>query len=89
MDFIPLKANIYLFQYKSKEFMEATATLIEKRQVQTKAPRRIGSAGVPLSAETVPSLQHLLDVISSIIAEEYIMIAKENPEVFRKHGGAT
>ncbi len=31
---------------------------------------------------TVPSLQHLLDVISSIIAEEYIMIAKQNPGVF-------
>jgi hypothetical protein len=33
-------------------------------------------------AGTVPSLQRLLDVISSIIAEEYIMIAKQNPEVF-------
>lgn len=41
-------------------------------------------------AETVPSLswkdslptQRLLDVISSIIAEEYIMIAKQNPDVF-------
>ena len=31
---------------------------------------------------TVPSLQHLLDIISSILAEEYIMIAKQNPEVF-------
>jgi len=31
---------------------------------------------------TVPSLQRLLDVISSIIAEEYIMIAKQNPAVF-------
>jgi len=29
-------------------------------------------------------IQHLLDVISSIIAEEYIMIAKQNPEVFIK-----
>ena len=38
---------------------------------------------------TAPSVQHLLDVISSIIAEEYIAIAKQNPEVFRKHGGAT
>ena len=41
-------------------------------------------------AETVPSLswkdspptQHLLDVICSILAEEYIMIAKQNPGVF-------
>ncbi len=39
---------------------------------------------------TVPSLswkdslptQRLLDVICSILAEEYIMIAKQNPEVF-------
>ena len=28
-------------------------------------------------------IQHLLDVISSIIAEEYIVIAKRNPEVFK------
>jgi len=27
-------------------------------------------------------IQHLLDVISSILAEEYIMIAKQNPGVF-------
>jgi len=33
-------------------------------------------------AGTVPSLQCLLDVISSIIAEEYIAIAKQNPAVF-------
>ena len=41
-------------------------------------------------AETVPSLswkdslptQRLLNVICSILAEEYIMIAKQNPEVF-------
>jgi len=39
---------------------------------------------------TVPSInwqdslpiQHLLDVISSILAKEYIMIAKQNPGVF-------
>jgi len=30
------------------------------------------------------SVQHLLDVISSILAEEYIVTAKENPEVFIK-----
>lgn len=29
-----------------------------------------------------PSLKRLLDVISSIIAEEYITIAKQNPAVF-------
>ncbi len=29
-----------------------------------------------------PSVQRLLDVISSILAEEYIATAKQNPEVF-------
>jgi len=29
-----------------------------------------------------PAIQHLLDVISSILAEEYITTAKQNPEVF-------
>ncbi len=34
-----------------------------------------------------PSIQHLLDVISSILAEEYIAIAKQNPEIFKTNGG--
>ena len=29
-----------------------------------------------------PSIQHLLDTISSILAEEYIAIAKQNPVAF-------
>lgn len=29
-----------------------------------------------------PSVQRLLDVLSSILAEEYIATAKQNPEVF-------
>ena len=33
-----------------------------------------------------PSVQKLLDVISSILADEYIQIAKQNPEIF-KNGG--
>jgi len=48
----------------------------------------------PVLAGTAPSInwqnsfpvQRLLDVISSILAEEYIMIAKQNPEVFIKQG---
>ncbi len=36
--------------------------------------------------EIVSSIQRLLDVISSIIAEEYITIAKLNPQVFLKQG---
>jgi len=33
--------------------------------------------------DSIP-IQHLLDVISSILAKEYIMIAKQNPAVFSK-----
>lgn len=36
---------------------------------------------------TAPSLQRLLDVISSIIAEEYITIAKQNPQIFTAKQG--
>ena len=33
------------------------------------------------------SIQELLDIVASIIAEEYICIAKENPETFSNKGG--
>ena len=33
------------------------------------------------------SAQELLDVVASIIADEYICIAKENPETFSNKGG--
>ena len=33
------------------------------------------------------SVQKLLDVVVSIMAEEYIQIAKQNPEIFRNSGG--
>ncbi len=33
------------------------------------------------------SVQRLLDVVASIIAEEYIQIAKQNPEIFGNNGG--
>ena len=33
-----------------------------------------------------PPIQHLLDAISSILAEEYVTIAKQNPEVFLGQG---
>ena len=32
-------------------------------------------------------VQKLLDVISSIIADEYIEVAKQNPEIFKTGGG--
>ena len=58
-------------------------SLLEKK-AQGQSP-----AGTVLSvtSRTDPSVQHLLDVISSIIAEEYIMIAKQNPETFQNDGG--
>ncbi len=34
-----------------------------------------------------PSVQKLLDVVVSIIAEEYIQIAKQNPDLFLDNGG--
>ncbi len=34
-----------------------------------------------------PSVQKLLDVVVSIMADEYIQIAKQNPEIFRNNGG--
>jgi len=33
------------------------------------------------------SVQELLDVVVSIIAEEYIQIAKQNPDIFLHNGG--
>ena len=34
-----------------------------------------------------PSVQKLLDVVVSIIAEECIQIAKQNPDIFSDNGG--
>lgn len=34
-----------------------------------------------------PSVQKLLDVVVSIMADEYIQMAKQNPEIFRNNGG--
>ena len=33
------------------------------------------------------SVQELLDVVVSIIANEYVQIAKQNPDLFRNNGG--
>lgn len=43
----------------------------------------------PTSLNWIDNLcvQRLLDVVVSIIAEEYIEIAKQNPEMFRNNGG--
>jgi len=34
-----------------------------------------------------PSVQKLLDAVASIMAEEYIQIAKQNPDLFSDNGG--
>ena len=35
-----------------------------------------------------PSVQKLLDVVVSIIAEEYIHIANQNPDIFSNNGAS-
>ena len=42
---------------------------------------------ISLSWLDSPSVQKLLDVVVSIIAEEYIQIAKQNPDLFSDNGG--
>ena len=50
------------------------AELVETKKTSTKKEA--------INWKDSPSIQRLLDVISSILAEEYITIAKQNPEVF-------
>lgn len=40
-----------------------------------------------LSWSDSPSVQRLLDVVVSIIAEEYVQVAKQNREIFSDNGG--
>ena len=42
---------------------------------------------ISLSWSNSPSIQKLLDVVVSIIAEEYIQIAKQSPDLFSDNGG--
>ncbi len=79
MDFIPSVSNISLQGHKSKDFMKEPSLLENK--IQGQPP----SGTVPsLEWKDHPSVQRLLDTIASIITEEYIAIAKQNPEVFRE-----
>jgi hypothetical protein len=55
--------------------------------LETKVQGHYPAGTVPsLSWKGSLSVQRLLDVISSIIAEEYIIIAKQNPGIFIKLG---
>jgi hypothetical protein len=55
------------------------------RSAQDESPK-VNSGGARIAPsvnwQDSPPIQRLLDVISSILAEEYIMIAKQNPKVF-------
>lgn len=42
---------------------------------------------ISLNWKDNPSVQKLLDTIASIIADEYIQIAKQNPDTFSNTGG--
>ncbi len=42
-----------------------------------------------LNWQSSPALQRLLDVVASILVEEYIGTARQNPEVFLKNGIAS
>lgn len=60
-------------------------TLLKDKVVKRQPP----PGTVPLlSWKDSPPVQRLLDVICFILAEEYIMIAKQNPNVFLKQGDA-
>ncbi|MFA5156984.1 MAG: hypothetical protein WC532_06295 [Candidatus Omnitrophota bacterium] len=77
--FIPVKANIYLFCNKINDIM-STQNLVEVKEKATKREK------INLDWKNNLSIQHLLDAISSILASEYIIIVKQNPEVFRDRG---
>ena len=49
-------------------------------KIATKAAR------ICFSWQDSTPVKHLLDVISSIIAKEYVQIAKQNPEIFKESG---
>jgi len=47
---------------------------------------KITNLPAPLHWQDNLSVQKLLDIIASILAEEYIEIAKQNPDVFSNGG---
>ena len=62
--------------------MNKLAVAQDKRELQTKIQQE------SFAWNDNPFVQKLLDVISSIIADEYIQIAKQNPETFSNKGGS-
>ena len=59
--------------------MNQVAVTQEKRGAQTEIQQQsfVWTDNLPI--------QKLLDVVASIIADEYIQIAKQNPDVFSPH----
>jgi len=57
------------------------ATIKEEKDIKTE------TQSIDLSYRDNPSVQKLLDAIASIIAGEYIIKAKQNPETFLDNGG--
>jgi len=55
--------------------------------VQTEKNSKKTTQPTSLSWIDNPSVQRLLDVVASIMADEYIQIAKQNPEIFSGNGG--
>ena len=55
-------------------------TIVQKKQTETKTKGFVWTNN--------PDIQKLLDVIASILADEYVQIAKQNPKVFSKNGGS-
>ena len=55
---------------------------MQVKSVETKVQDRIKITAPPLDARNDENIKKLLDVISSILADEYIQIAKENKNIF-------
>lgn len=72
-------SNIYLSSNKIKVFMSELTLIENQKKVSQKEE-------ISFNWQGSLSIQRLLDVISSILAQEYIAIAKQNPEVFKTRG---
>jgi len=57
------------------------------RTAQVEKSRKTTIQPTSLSWIDNPSVQELLDVVISIMADEYIQIAKKNPDIFSSNGG--
>jgi len=79
-----LVSSVRLFQ-RSLIARIDTAFFMHTAQVQKDSKSIIQS--ISLNWTDNRSVQELLDVVVSIIAEEYIQIAKQNPDIFSENGG--